>query len=96
VSTLGHEIGHACGLDDIKRKRLSNTLVSKNLVGEMNWSGGAGTGYYPSDLRHTDLISRLPMCQGSENRGDIPLGYVWAYPDDLSVQNPIPKRKRNA
>ncbi|MCL2104670.1 MAG: hypothetical protein FWH21_06420, partial [Kiritimatiellaeota bacterium] len=90
LSTLGHEIGHACKLKDIKGNRLGNIVVSKDLVGEQNWSGGMGTGYYPSDLKHADLVKRLLMCQGSESRGDIPLGYVWAYPDDLSVQNPIP------
>ncbi|MCL2104773.1 MAG: hypothetical protein FWH21_06940 [Kiritimatiellaeota bacterium] len=89
VSTMGHEIGHACGLSDITINRLGNTLVNKDLVGEKNWSGGDGTGYYPRDLKHADLVSRLLMCQGSESRGDIPLGAVRAYygqhPDPLPI-----------
>ena len=78
-TTLGHEVGHACGLADIPLNNLGITLVSEYLVGELNWSGGTGTGYYPSDLKHADLVKRLLMCQGSESRGDIPLGYVRAY-----------------
>jgi hypothetical protein len=90
VSTLGHEIGHACGLDDILKDRLGNTLVSEQLVGPDNWSGGNGTGYYPSGLKHADLVQRLLMYQyGSADKADIPLGNVWAYGDDLGVQHPI-------
>ena len=42
----------------------------------VNWSDGVGTGFYPNDLEHADLVRRLLMCQGSDNRGDIPLGDV--------------------
>jgi hypothetical protein len=89
LMTLGHEIGHACGLDDIKKQRLGNILVSENLVGPDNWSGSTGTGYYSSGLQHTNLITRLLM-HGSvtETQCDIPLGHVWAYPDDPNVSNP--------
>jgi len=31
------------------------------LVGSLNWSGGTGTGYYPPDLAHSNLIKRLVM-----------------------------------
>jgi len=75
-TTLMHEILHACGLEDITTRLLGTELVSEYLVGADNWSGGAGTGYYPSDLTHSNLVNRLVMCQGSNERGDIPFGEV--------------------
>jgi len=71
-SVLAHEIGHACGLEDISVLGLNDAQVSQYLVGDDNWSGG----YYPTDLKHADLIRRLLMCQtvNTDNRGDIPLG----------------------
>jgi len=79
-STLAHEIGHACGLRDIINGPLQD-LVREELVGADNWSGGSGTGYYPRDLKHMDLIKVLLMYQyqGDSERGDIPLGNVMGY-----------------
>jgi len=78
---LAHEIGHACGLGDIFDTLLGDMLVSGYLIGNLNWSGGGGgTGYYPHNLKHVDLIRRLLMYyqQGYDSR-DIPLGSVRAY-----------------
>ena len=64
------------------KNKLGNTLVSKKWVGEDNWSGGNGTGYYPSGLKHADLIKRLLMFESANGiQADIPLGDVCAYPD---------------
>jgi len=73
-NTLAHEIGHACGLDDIFLDDVGYELVSEALLGSANWSGGTGTGYYPSGLLHRNLIQRLLMYgyqDGTE--ADIPL-----------------------
>jgi hypothetical protein len=81
LQVLAHEIGHACGLRDIPLDRLGNTLISEHLGGEKNWSGGTGTGYYFSGLKHADLIKRLLMFELANGiQADIPLGDVWAYP----------------
>ena len=50
------------------------------MIGSANWSGGDGTGYYPHDLKHTDLAKQLLM-YGFANPGkaDIPLYYVKGY-----------------
>jgi len=86
---LAHEIGHACGLTDIWEGTLGNTLISEELVGWQNWSGGTGTGYYPQDLKHADLLKRLLMYRYTgDNRVDIPLGGVKGY--DPDSQSPLP------
>ena len=86
LCTLAHEIGHACGLDDIAHRGLAN-LVSPALLGWDNWSGGGGgTGYYPGDLKHYQLVERLLMFQSIDTRGDIPLGdVVGCDPDDENI-----------
>ena len=85
--TLIHEILHACGLPDIFITGLDNTLVSEDFVGSQNWSGGTGTGYYPSDLMHSTLITRLLM-YGYQKSGDadIPLGDVRAWEKEDNPQ----------
>ena len=45
-------------------------------VGSANWSGGTGTGYYPPDLAHSNLIKRLMMYgykRDDEAEADVPL-----------------------
>ena len=71
---LAHEIGHACGWEDIIDDAQGDALVSLDLLGWDNWSNGDGTGYYPPDLRHNDLIPRLLMYykMGAKSH-DIPL-----------------------
>jgi len=71
------------------KNKLGNTLVSKKLVGEDNWSGGEGTGYYSSNLKHADLVKRLLMYGAATGtQCDIPLGNVEAYLDDPYAQAP--------
>ena len=87
---LAHEIGHACGLEDIRDDKLGNVLVSEEWLGSSNWSGGTGTGYYPPDLKHVDLIRRLLMYYQEGYKGyDISLGHVRAYAQGALNPSPI-------
>ena len=73
---LFHEILHTCGLWDIYLDGVDGRLVSEALVGSVNWSGGTGTGYYPPDLAHSNLIKRLMMYgykRDDEAEADVPL-----------------------
>ena len=92
---LIHEILHACGMEDISNvggKELNGQLVKEGWVGSANWSGGTGTGYYPSDLLHTELIKRLLMFgYDIGTQVDIPLGPVSGYgtktdPDSMTLR----------
>jgi len=72
--TLFHEILHACNLEDLYLTLIGNVPVSKEILGPLNWSGGDGTGYYPSDLTHRALIRRLMMYgHQNDNEADVPL-----------------------
>jgi len=72
---LAHELGHACGLDHIYYAL--GGMVSLELLLEANWSGGDGTGHYPPDLEHQNLVSRVLMYPYKVNSAqDIPLGSV--------------------
>ena len=73
---LFHEILHTCGLWDIYLDDVDGRLVSEALVGSVNWSGGTGTGYYPPDLAHSNLVKRLMMYgykNDDEMEADVPL-----------------------
>gem|GEM_PF-5217929 len=75
ITTLAHEIGHACNLDHINYS-LPNK-VKKELVLEPNWSGGQGTGYHNPELLHKELVKRIIMHSPySSLLGDIPLSPV--------------------
>ena len=75
TSTLAHEIGHACDLEDLKF--VLYDLVGESLVGAENWSGGPGTGYHSPDMKHRDLVKRVLMhYQAEPTITDIPLGSV--------------------
>ncbi|NLG01283.1 MAG: hypothetical protein GX565_14185, partial [Lentisphaerae bacterium] len=72
---LAHELGHACGLNHVNYTL--GGLVSQELLLEMNWSGGDGTGHYPPDLEHQNLVRRILMYPYKVNSAqDIPLGSV--------------------
>ncbi len=58
LNVLAHEIGHACGLRDIIDSPVG-VAVSEALSGSLNWSGGGGTGYHDSALKHDALARRL-------------------------------------
>jgi len=87
-TTFAHEIGHACGLNDIQYKFTQDT-INCDLVGESNWSGGDGTGYYEVDLKHTVLVQRLLMYyKEGPLKDDIAIGTVMGTDKDLP--NPYP------
>lgn len=83
-STLGHEIGHACGLSDLYDYDPGDGLVSEVKTYPLNWSGGDGTGYYAPDLLYRDLSYRALMHRYGNT--DIPLDYLSA----LDGTNRIP------
>ena len=75
--TLAHEICHAGGLSDIYIHRDGLSITDAGMVKEeympKDWSG-----YYPPDLQHTNLITRLLMYGYIvPDMGDIPLGRVY-------------------
>lgn len=57
---LAHEIGHACWLYDIFFE-YDERPVSQTSVGDLNWSGGNGTGYYRQNMTHASIVKRLLM-----------------------------------
>lgn len=61
--TLAHEIGHACGLEDIYDEKqnlsLSDTMNPSISSLQGDWSGGSGRGYYKN--AHKELVKKLLM-----------------------------------
>ena len=76
LNTLAHEIGHACGLEDLYIAYYPcGGLVSEDKVTPLNWSGGEGTGYYAPTLTYSDLTYRAIMNApyATIPRADLPL-----------------------
>ena len=76
LNTLAHEIGHACGLEDLYIAYYPcGGLVSEDKVTPLNWSGGEGTGYYSPTRSYCDLTYRCLMdaARPATTRADIPL-----------------------
>ena len=74
---LAHEVCHAGGLRDIYITQGNISLADAGTVKAeylpMDWSG-----YYPQNLSHTNLITRLLMYGYIQpNMGDIPLGRIY-------------------
>jgi hypothetical protein len=74
LRTFAHESGHACGLPDLYAYGVVAGLVSEDKVKPLNWSGGDGTGYYPSGLLYRDVMFRSLM--HNHDGTDIPLDYL--------------------
>ena len=88
LNTLAHEIGHACGLRDIRYAHASDA-VSEYLSKAPNWSGGEGTGYHPPGLKHDALVQRLLMYYTSDQqKTDIATGSVMG--TTPSILDPYP------
>jgi len=81
MTTLAHEIGHACGLKDLYDYNAGDGLVSEDKAGALNWSGGVGTGYYPPTLAYRDLTYRciMEMARPSAVRGGHTSGRTHSY-----------------
>ncbi|MGI6496726.1 MAG: hypothetical protein ACOX5G_11720 [Kiritimatiellia bacterium] len=75
LTTLAHELGHACGLVDLYEFPPGDGLVSEDKVMPLNWSGGEGTGYHSPTLTYRDLTYRAIMNapHASIPRADLPL-----------------------
>ena len=78
LTTLAHELGHACGLVDLYDYDPGDGLVSENRVSSANWSGGDGTGYHNPTLAYRDLTYRCIMDKSRlfYESADIPLDYL--------------------
>ena len=79
--TLAHEIGHACGLEDIYDQHsesgltLSATIERENLPND--WGSLSAVRYYNRTLQYPDLLKRLLMYGVShETKSDISYGDI--------------------
>ena len=88
ITTLAHEIGHACGLNDIYdyRRDGNNNLillqgpVAADRMNPLDWAGG----FYAEGLQQAELVKRLLMHGYTSNtKGSIPHGDVFG----LNAQN---------
>ena len=81
--SLGHEIGHSCGLQDIYEwHRENTTLVVTGGVSHIrlpdDWGSNGELGYYPPGLNQVSLLRRLLM-YGYTIPGAIDLSYGDVY-----------------
>ena len=86
ANVLAHEIGHACGWDDIYDKRevgdgwvFDNGFDKRVEKGSMpnDWNNGTGSSFYNPFIRHYAVLRRLLMYGlVVDNHTDIPTGYV--------------------
>lgn len=75
-TTLAHEVGHACGLDDIYDWHRETTLVVTGMpTGERL---PHGWGWYPPAVSQADVVRRLLMYgYDTSDKGDISSGDVY-------------------
>jgi hypothetical protein len=85
LNTLAHEIGHACGLRDIRYPFVGDS-VSVDFSGTSNWSGGEDTGYHPPNLEHDELVRWLLMYyMGNAQKSDIAIGEIIGTNPDMQI-----------
>lgn len=98
LNVLSHEIGHACLLHDLDRTA-SSELISEELLGCTNWSGGMGVGYYRSNYKYDDLLSCMLMYEYTLGiNTDIPFYSLKNYFENIGfteVQSSLPQMDRN-
>jgi len=74
--TMAHEIGHACGLDDVYPYHRDTSLVVQGMPERSRLAGDWG--WYPDHVTQSNVIERLMMCgYGSASKGDISRGDVY-------------------
>ncbi len=82
ANTLGHEIGHSCGLQDLY---ISDSATTNIVMGNISqsrlpddWGTTSGAGYYPPALTQAQLIQRLLMYgRGIPTKYDLSYGDVY-------------------
>ena len=85
LNVMSHEIGHACGLDDIYIDKGGFSIAQTNLAmmswETQDWNNGPGNLYYQPDTPQTWIISKMLMYGidygTSYSTVDIPLGEVY-------------------
>ena len=74
--TLAHELGHACGLDDIYESHSGTSLTVSGPPDKLRFTHDWG--WYPENLTQADIVSKLLMYGYSSNtKGDISRGDVY-------------------
>ena len=93
--TLAHEICHVGGLRDIYAQRDGVSIADAGLVKAEYFDPKDWSPYYPPDLLHTNLITRLLMYgHWVPNKGDIPHGRVYGvYAPRDEEGDPLPTTK---
>lgn len=81
--TVGHEIGHGCGLQDIYVSKPSKTtktvkgFLTKTRVPK-DWNNGPEPYFYKVKLKQSQLVKRLLMFGNvSTTKADIPSGKIY-------------------
>ena len=82
TTTLGHEIGHSCGLQDIY---ISDPATTNSVTGNIShsripddWGTNSIIGYYPPALSQATLLQRLLMYgRGHPTKYDLSYGDVY-------------------
>ena len=89
ADTLGHEIGHFFGLDDIycfvdEEESVVYPKLFETVKWDwafLDWNNGTGSSFYSPELRQYELIQRLLMYGVESNsKCDIPEGPVYGKP----------------
>jgi hypothetical protein len=86
INVMAHEIGHACGLDDIYTDKggisIAETNLAKSSWEPQDWNNGPGNMYYEPGTKQTLIIKKMLM-YGFDNGGDngystfdIPMGKI--------------------
>ena len=77
--TVSHEVGHACGLEDIYESSEDGTIIIGDDAIKIEWMPQDwGNGHYPPEMEQRQLISRLLMYGFDlDDSVDIPLGDLY-------------------
>ena len=82
ISTLAHEIGHACGLSDIYVSHQETVFqLDECATRDRNpddWGTGANHGYYQPGTMQSELVARNVMCNARPlSRRELALGCIF-------------------
>ena len=79
--TVGHELGHACGLKDIYERHSGTSLVVSGAVSRAmlgtEWGSNSDAGFYAPGTQQANLLKHLLMYGfGNSFKADIPYGDI--------------------